>query len=276
MTRVSLGLLALIAATACGQTERKTASMTTGSGGEDGSGGEGGGGSGGSSSSGGDAGGVVSTGGSSPTPSAVAECQKYCEMPSNRLPQALCEDWNRRGWEPPFCQLDPAAPCADYCSQVYETVSPACGAALQAVIPCVAPYYAKGVITPSCWLADCRYLLFTMTSACYGLQEKLAAARATWQASGVVEYDLAYDQQDGMKAHVAVRANKEPEVTPTGAFAWTVPKLFDNVEYYLHQPGVAPDVNYDTDLGYVLNVVVRHGCDETFGRVSGIQVAPLR
>ena len=77
-----------------------------------------------------------------------------------------------------------------------------------------------------------------------------------------------------MKVHVAVRADKEPVATPADSFAWTVPKLFDNVEYSLHQPGVAPDVQYDAHLGHVVDLVDRHGCDERFGQVSGIQVAP--
>jgi hypothetical protein len=205
----------------------------------------------------------------------VAECQRFCEMPYNRLPQALCEDWNRPGWEPPFCQLDPTAPCADYCSQVYQGLSPECAAALQPAIRCVAPEYAKGVIT-ACWLADCRDLLYTMTSACYGLQEKLAAARATWQASRVVDYDLSYDREDGVKVHVAVRANQEPVAMPAGSVAWTVPTLFDKVDQYLHQFGFAPDVQYDANLGYVVEVVARLRCDESLDRVRGIQVAPLR
>jgi hypothetical protein len=267
MTRVSVSLFALIALVACGQTERDSvAPMTTGSGGED---------TAGSSSTMADTAGAAGTGGAFPTESAVTECEQYCETPYNRLPQALCEDWNRTGWEPPFCDLDTTAPCPYYCGKVYETVTPTCAPLLSAVIRCVAPYYASGTLS-TCWLANCRDELFTMTSACYGLREKLAAARATWQASGVVDYDLAYDLPQGEKAHVAVREGQEPMATPAGEIGWTVPLLFDAADRFLHESGGTADVQYDPNLGYVIALRYRWGCEGSFTQASGVEVAPLR
>lgn len=286
MARLSLAMMALMAASACGRTEREPLGSPELSGASGGAATSNGGSSGGLTGSSGLAGmgglvgtsGLTSMGGSSQVQSAVSECEQYCETLDYRLPQALCEDWNRTGWEPPFCHLDPSAPCADYCREVYEAVSPTCAELLQPVIRCVAPSYAKPFIT-SCWLAECRYQLFTMTSACYGLQEKLAAARAAWEASRVIDYDLTYDWggRDPRKAQVVVRAGREPVVTPADATVWTVPQLFDEVERSLHQPGSAPVVTYDAELGHVVDLrLLEQGCDGGSTLVTGVAVAPLR
>ena len=264
--RAQLGLVLLIVASACGHTEHQSPAAMPSSGG------------GGASGLAGTAGlagtgGLAGMGGSSQVASAVTECEQFCETLDYRLPQALCEDWNRPGWEPPFCDLEPRASCADYCREVYEAVSPTCAESLQPVMRCVAPSYASGVIT-SCWLADCRFELFNMTSACYGLREKLAAARATWAASGVVDYRLTYDGENGGKADVVVREGSEPVVTPTDAIAWTVPKLFDEVERTLNEPGVAPIVLYDAKLGYVVALARQEGCSEGSTVVNDTEVAP--
>lgn len=79
-----------------------------------------------------------------------------------------------------------------------------------------------------------------------------------------------------MKAQVVVRAGSEPAVTPADAIAWTVPKLFDEVERYLNEPGVAPSVSYEGDLGYVVDLVRQEGCRGDYVRVRGTEVAPLR
>jgi hypothetical protein len=115
-----------------------------------------------------------------------------------------------------------------------------------------------------------------MASACYGLQEKLAAARATWQASRVVDYQLTYDRGDGVKVRVLVRAGSEPTVNPADAVAWTVPKLFDEVEHALREPGVTPSVSYDANLGYVVALAREMGCAPPSAQVTDIEVAPLR
>jgi len=281
MTRARLGMLALVAASACGQIEHEHEPVrpsTMGGGGDVSSGGTSAL-AGTSANSGGESG-LTATGGVSQRQSAVAECQHYCETLDYLLPQALCEDWNRPEWDPPFCGVGQAMPrtsCADYCTKVYEALTPECAARLPPVIRCVAPTYASGVLPPpnSCWLGDCRAQLFSMTSACYGLQERLAAARATWQASGVVDYQLSYDWKDS-KAQVVVRAGSEAAVTPANAIAWTVPKVFDEVERSLHEPGVAPSVTYDVDLGYVVSLARQQGCAGASAQVSGIEVAPLR
>lgn len=209
--------------------------------------------------------------------SPVAECEQFCEALAYRLPGALCEDWNRPGWEPAFCNVSGRLSCADYCGNVYETVSPACADTLPPVIRCVAPTYAS-VAPPSlgeCWLEDCRDQLYTMTSACYGLREKLTSARATWAASGVSDYQLQYDW-NGAKAEVTVRVGSEPVVTPPDAVAWTVLKLFDEVERYLDTPGVAPGVTYHPVLGYALELTRQQGCADPADGVFGIEVAPVR
>lgn len=285
MVRVWLAIVAIIAASACGRTEREPLGPIALSGASTGGATANGASSGGLTGSSGLAGtgglvgasGLTGMGGSSQVQSAVSECELYCETLDYRLPQALCEDWNRTGWEPPFCHLDPSAPCADYCRDVYEALSPTCAELLQPVIRCIAPIYASGVISP-CWLGECRYQLFSMTSACYGLQEKLAAARATWEASGVVDYDLTYDWGGGgdAKALVVVRAGRDPVVTPAVATGWTVPRLFDEVERSLHQAGGTPFVTYDADLGYVVDSARQEGCSENFSLVRGVAVAPLR
>ena len=217
-------------------------------------------------------------GGSSQVQSAVAECRTYCETLDYLLPQALCEDWNRPEWDPQFCHSGPWTSCADYCSRIYEALTPACAAQLQPVVRCVAPTYATPNIPPpaACWLGECRAQLFSMTSACYGLQEKLAVARATWQASGVVDYQLTYSRIGDVKARVVVQTGSEPVVTPADAFAWTVPKLFDEVERALHEPGVAPSVTYDRTLGYVVSLAREEGCARASEQVTGIQIEPVR
>jgi hypothetical protein len=296
-----LGIVALVAGTACGQTAHdQTRPMAAGGaaaggalgggGGEvagtSGGGGNGGAGqvagAGGAGGNGGagqvaGAGGAGGGGGTSPLLSAVAECENYCGTLKYLLPSALCEDWNRPGWNPEFCGVDVGMSCADYCGHVYETISTACAAALPAAIRCVAPTYATGIIPMfNCWLQDCRNQLFTMTSACYGLREKLAAARALWRASRIVDYHLQYDLPSGVKAEVDVRAGSEPVVAPPDAAGWTVPKLFDEVERYLHGSGVAPDVTYDANLGYVVSLGYMQGCDATIATVNAVEVTPVR
>jgi hypothetical protein len=113
-----------------------------------------------------------------------------------------------------------------------------------------------------------------MTSACYGLREKLVAARALWAASGIGDYRLGYGA-DGGRVEVLVRAGSEPAVTPPGAFAWTVPALFDEVERYLSEPGVAPDATYDAQLGYVAQLTRQEGCEPWAQGVAGVEVEPL-
>jgi hypothetical protein len=65
-------------------------------------------------------------------------------------------------------------------------------------------------------------------------------------------------------------------VTPAEATVWTVPKLFDEVERSLQQPGSAPVVTYDADLGHVVDLVREEGCDGGSSVVRGAAVAPLR
>ena len=212
--------------------------------------------------------------GGAPEPTPVEQCNTYCEGLQYRLPAALCEDWNGPGWEPEFCGVDSTS-CADYCDTLYETVSPECALTLPPVIRCVAPTYAdSGLPIEACWLRDCRHHLYTMTSACYGLREKLVAARALWAASGIGDYRLSYGA-DGEQVEVLVRAGSEPTVTPPGAFAWTVAALFDEVERYLSEPGVAPDATYDQQLGYVVQLRRQEGCDPWPQAVSGVEVEPL-
>jgi len=115
-----------------------------------------------------------------------------------------------------------------------------------------------------------------MTSACYGLEERLDAARAAWQASGVTDYQLTYDRSGDAKVQVVARTGSEPVVTPTDAFAWTVPKLFDEVERALHDPGVAPVVRYDATLGYVVDLGREEGCNGATKQVTAVEVAPFR
>lgn len=297
MVRVSLIVVVLFLVSACGQTERENrAPVLVGGAGASGSaaglgshepGGMGGlagisglAGVGGLATTGGLAGiaGLTGMGGLSQVQSAIIECEQYCETSPYRLPAALCEDWNHPGWDPPFCQVGGATPCAEYCSSVYEALTSECAALLPAVIRCVAPTYAEEVVVPTadCWLRDCRAQLFSMTSACYGLREKLAEARAVWQKSEVVDYQLSYDGGDAGRARVVVRGGSEAVVTPRDAIPWTVPELFDEVERYLQEPGVAPQVTYDADLGYVVALVRQEGCTESSVRVSGTEVAPLR
>jgi hypothetical protein len=217
-------------------------------------------------------------GGTSALTNAIAECVHYCDTLEYNLPTALCEDWNRPGWDPEFCHLDPGTSCNDYCTTVYETVQPDCARTLPAVIRCIAPTY-QGVGVPAaseCWLEDCRSQLFNMTSACYGLREKLAAARATWAASGVTDYELQYSLSQGMTAKVAVRSGSEPTVTPPDAIVWTVPELFDHVESYLNQLDTTAKAEYDPTLGYVVSVVGLQGCTESPNGVGEVVVTPLR
>lgn len=256
MVRVFLvGLGALCALSACGETER--APKTSAAGGSAGSGavaqpaGEGG---------------VAGEGPGEAAPfaTAIAECVHYCETLDYILPHALCEDWHLPEWDPQFCHLRPTMGCSDYCTAVYETVQPTCAPTLPPVIRCVSSTYERAALPSAgeCWLEDCRDLLFTMTSACYGLREKLAAARATWEASGVANYDLQYPVSDNAMAKVVVRAGSEPTVTPPGAVPWTVPKLFDQVESNLNAPGGTAKAAYDPTLGYVVFVGRQQGCSE--------------
>jgi hypothetical protein len=262
-----LGIAALVAGTACGQTARDQPRPMAAGGGAgsfalDGSAGHvmgtAGGGSAGQVA---DTPGVGGNDGTSSVRSAVAECENYCGALMYLLPAALCEDWTRDGWDPEFCGVDTETSCADYCTHVYETISTACAAALPAAIRCVAPTYATGIIPADpCWYRDCSNQLYTVTSACYGLRERLAAARALWGASGIAEYDLQYGLPGGGKADIEVRAGGEVVAAPPDAVAWTVPKLFDEVERYLHTPGVAPAVTYDAKLGYVVSLGSLQGC----------------
>jgi len=279
MTRSWLGMLTLVLASACGQIEREPLRpMTMGGAGTSGAGtssvntsdaGSGGVGS----------GGLAGTGGLSQVQSAVAQCQHYCDTLDYQLPQALCEDWNRPEWDPQFCHtVGPTDSCADYCVKIYELVTPACAARLEPAIRCVAPTYANVTLPPpgACWLGNCRAQLFSMTSACYGLAEGLAAARATWEASRVTDYQLSYSRSGDAKVQVVVRTGSEPVVTPADAFAWTVPKLFDEVERALQEPGVTPRVSYDANLGYVVDLAREQGCAGASAQVTGIEVAPFR
>jgi hypothetical protein len=279
MARSRLGMLALVAASACGQIERDPLGPMTMGGADTG-------GAGTSSVNTSDAGiggvgssGLAGTGGFSHVQSAVAECQHYCETLYYQLPHALCEDWNRPEWDPQFCRpVGPTNSCADSCTEVYEDVTPECAARLQPAIRCVAPTYANvSLPAPSaCWLGDCRAQLFSMTSACYGLKERLAAARATWEASRVTDYQLTYYRSGDARGQVVVRSGSEPVVTPADAFAWTVPKLFDEVERTLQEPGVAPSVSYDANLGYVVDLAREEGCAGATPQVTGVEVAPFR
>jgi hypothetical protein len=208
----------------------------------------------------------------------VTDCTQYCENLNYRLPGALCEDWNREGWEPEFCGMEfNIRSCPDYCRSVYETVSPACAATLPPVIHCVAPTYAlpSPPSLDQCWLGECRHQLYTMTSACYGLREQLEAARATWEAAGLAEYRLLYSWGADTKAEVLVQAGGKLVVTPPEATAWTVPQLFDEVQRYLDGPGTAPQARYDAELGYPLSVVRLQSCSEPSEGVTGIEVTPL-
>jgi hypothetical protein len=250
--------------------------MTSGAGAGAGAGGRGAGFAGGTSSGG--SGGLTGAGvagGVSPVPPAVAECEQYCETMSYRLPQALCEDWRTPEWEPPFCKVDTAQSCTDYCNEVYDGLTSECAALLRPVIRCVAPIYAAGVISP-CWLAECRPELYSLTSACYGLEEKLAAARAAWQASGVVDYQLTYASSNDLNVRVVVRAGSQPTVAPVNATAWTVPQLFEEVERYLREPGLTPYVTYHADLGHVVDLSLMQGCAEASPLLYNAEVAPLR
>lgn len=260
-----LGLMALLGSAACANTRRDPASWMAAAGGSAGVAGP--------SSGAGEAG----EGGAPEQPSPITECNRYCEALPYRLPAALCEDWNRPGWEPQFCGLGNRS-CADYCDTLYKTVSPECAVTLPPVVRCVAPTYSSlAAVAPfdECWLRECRDQLYTMTSACYGLREKLADARARWEQSSVVEYRLLYDAGAPEKVEVLVRAGSEPVVTPPGTVAWTVPKLFDEVERYLNEPGVAPDAIYDEQLGYVVRLARQQGCDSTGQGVEGVEVEPL-
>lgn len=210
------------------------------------------------------------------TPGPLEECEQFCETLEYRLPRALCEDWNRPGWDPEFCHVGNTSDCSDYCAAVYGTVSPQCAAMLPAVIRCVAPTYATITVPrlSECWLEDCRDLLFTMTSACYGLRQQLEAARAAWSANGITDYELRYDSDGESQATVEVRAGAAPSVTPDGSTAWTVPELFDEVERLLGTPSVAPGATYDAELGYVMSLIREQDCDPA-QVVSGVDVTPL-
>jgi hypothetical protein len=292
-------MMAVVAlAGACGETKRSAsapiAMADAGAGGVDssaaggarqggaGAGGAGAGGAGGSNAGGalGNAGsgqfGSGAGGGASFLRAAVEECTTACQTLAYRLPAALCEDWNRPGWAPEFCGLN-AGPCPDYCERVYATVSPACAEVLPAALRCVAPTYATAVVNiPICWLEECRNQLYTMTSACYGLRERLAAARATWEASGVVDYDLEYTQNNA-KVKVLVRAGRAPAVTPATATPWTVANLFAEVDHLLNTRTVTAGVTYDVQLGYVIDLAREQGCDvHVLLGPTSIRVAPVR
>jgi hypothetical protein len=278
------GIIVILGASACGETERSPAGFLTpkplGAGGAAGTAGAFGA-SGAAPLAG--AAPVAGTGGAIAKPefnvsAAVDECIQYCEKLPYRLPLALCEDWNHPPWNPQFCHHDFAGPCPDYCNQLYGVVSLPCAETLPPVIRCVAPTYEKTSVDLSadCWLKDCRDQLFTMTSACYGLREQLDAARATWEASGIVDYDLQYDLGAGTPVHVQVRAGADPAVTPADATPWTVAQLFDGVERYLAAPSMAPTATYDPDLGYPTYLGHYQGCSSAIGDVGGVTVAPLR
>jgi hypothetical protein len=49
-----------------------------------------------------------------------------------------------------------------------------------------------------------------LASGCYGLKEQLAAARARWQATGVVDYRLRYDLRADEKAEIVVLTYYNP------------------------------------------------------------------
>lgn len=280
MVRVLVaGLACLLVLSACGETahDPQTSSVVAGSSA---------GGSAGSSSANAGAAqqagsvgvGGASAGATSAATAAVAECVRYCDTLEYLLPAALCEDWNRPGWDPEFCHVGPSMGCSDYCTQVFESVKPACAETLPAVMRCVSPTYASLGVPPAdlCWLKDCRDQLFTMTSACYGLREKLAAARATWEASGISDYELTYPFGDGVTVRVVVHAGSEPTVTPPNFVGWTVPKLFNEVERYLDQPGKTAKAEYDPKLGYVVALGVQSGCEEyPVGVASQVVVTPL-
>lgn len=260
MLRALLATLVLVGCVACGNVARDEGGM--GSGGARGSWA---------------ASGAPGTGapGKSSLQTAVAECEQFCETQPYRLPGALCEDWNRPGWDPEFCQLSgETESCADYCSMVYQTVNPACAAVLPAAIRCVAPTYASLTLPAQCWLHECRNELYTMTSACYGLQRQLAAARATWAASGVSDYELDYVIDAGSEVRVVVNGSNPPVVTPAHASAWTVPLLFDAVEHDLQSPGVTPSVAYDPALGYVVSLALLQGCEQP-STLQVLAVVPL-
>lgn len=275
MVRVLVpGLMSLFVVSACGETEREPKASSAFAG----------------TSTGGSAGNLAGSagapaqagkggvGGSSAVTAAVAECVDYCDTLEFLLPAALCEDWNRAGWDPQFCHLGPTMGCSDYCTQVFDTVDPACADTIPAVMRCVSPTYAQlGVPPPDqCWLKDCRTELFTMTSACYGLREKLAAARAAWEASGITDYELSYWFGDDVTARVTVRSGSEPTVMPTNLVAWTVPKLFAEVQRYLDEPGSTAKAEYDPQLGYVVSLGVERGCEEyPIGVASQVTVTPL-
>jgi hypothetical protein len=270
-----LGIVALALAGACGQTARDRPESSA-------VGGAGAGGSAAGATPGGAGAGQIAgsggAGGALPALSDVERCEQYCETLAYRLPGAFCEDWNGEGWEPEFCGVQLNMSCADYCTKVYETVSPACAATLLPAIRCVAPTYANIApprVDPDCWLRDCRDPLYTMTSACYGLREKLAAARARWDASGIVEYQLQFYWGVDVRAQVLVQVGSEPTVTPPDAPAWTVPKLFDEVQRILDGPGTAPAATYHADLGYVVELARQQGCLENPDRVMDVEVTPL-
>lgn len=269
-----LGLSCSLVLSACGETEREqgpsaafagTSASLAGSGGAPAQAGQAGVGS-------------VGAGGTSTVAAAVAECVHYCDTLEYRLPAALCEDWNRAGWDPQFCHLGPTMGCNDYCTQVFDTVQPACAETIPAVMRCVSPTYEQLGVPPAdqCWLKDCRTELFTMTSACYGLREKLAAARAAWDASGITDYELSYWFGEDVTARVTVRSGSEPTVMPANLVAWTVPKLFAEVQRYLDEPGSTAKAEYDPQLGYVVSLGVERGCEENpIGVASQVTVTPL-
>jgi hypothetical protein len=295
MVRVRFAMLVFVGAAACGKTSSEEGQAVPGGAGAGGAeagafsgaglgtagssaGPNAGGASGsGAATAGSNAGGATPAAGASSIQSAVAECQRYCESLNYRLPQALCEDWNRPGWDPQFCHRQDSfdESCADYCKNVYESLSPACAAVLPAAIRCVAPVYANLTLPAGCWLSECRAPLYTMTSACYGIQDSLAAARAKWEASSVADYELDYESDSDEDTQVLVRAGSAPVATPATAFAWTVPLLFDEVERRLHEPGVAPNVIYDSALGYVTRLGQLQLCEEKT-IIGGVRVAPLR
>jgi hypothetical protein len=274
---LGIAALAPALASACGQTARDRPESPAAGGA--GVGGAGAGGFAGMTGNAGTAGSADMAGsaGTSALLPAVTECTQYCENLQYRLPGALCEDWNREGWEPEFCGVQfNIRSCPDYCRSVYETVSPACAAVLPPVVRCVAPTYAlpSPPSLDECWLGDCRDQLYTMTSACYGLREQLDAARAIWAASGVGDYQLQYDT--GTNVQVVVRAGSEPVVTPPDAVAWTVPALFERIESTLDIPGSAPRALYDPFLGYVTYWELLRGCEESpRDGLWGIAVTPL-
>jgi len=262
---LTLVTAALLGAVACGDTERDPPLVpgvaTSGSGG---------------TSLGGAGAGMGGGAGEPAEPPGVSQCQGYCDALPYELPRALCEDWNYLDTPAEFCLDEQAPSCDEQCEVLYETVSPACAAALPAAIDCVAPTYEDISAHPPmpCWLEECRAELYDLSSACYGLREGLEAARATWEASGVSSYELRY--VEGLRGEVVVTVDTsgEASVTPSNATAWTVPVLFDEVERILDTPGMAPQVEYDDELGYVAVLQQDQGCEPRL-LVGGVAVTPL-